>query len=90
MIVDVSTVEITRILYVNDRQSVIDFGQAFGKDYPHIQIIAPPVEGRAFSKFTLLQLQYLFWNTFHEKPVYDYAVLLKNCIDKTLALKINA
>ena len=89
MIVDVTTVEKTRVLYVNDRQSVIDYGQAFGKDYPFIQIIAPPVEGRSFSKFGLLQLQYLFWNTYHEKPSYDYATLLKNCIDKTLALKIN-
>lgn len=89
MIVDVATVEATRILYVGDRQSSIDYGCSLGNSFA-LNIIAPPVEGRAFSRFALLQLQYLFWNTFHEKPSYDYSELLQNCMKRTLALKINA
>ena len=50
------------------------------------KIIAPPLEGRGFSKLPLLQLQYYLWNSFQQTPPEDYKELVKLCVDQTAAL----
>lgn len=75
MIIDITTVEGTRILGVESMAKAV----AWGKIYRHGQhdVIVPPVEGRGFAKLELLQLQYLFWNTFNEAPSDDYSAMVQ-------------
>lgn len=89
MVIDITSVKTTRIMHVNTNEKVTQFGRDFNSDYPDIKIIAPPIAGRSFSKFEILQLQYLFWNTFHAVPEEDYGKLVNNCLEKALNLKIN-
>lgn len=43
-------------------------------------VIAPPIEGRGFSKLTLEQMQYLYWNTFGRAPL-EFKDMIPELID---------
>lgn len=78
MLIDVTTVENTRVLRVGDMERVQLHGRLYmaqGK-----KVIAPPVEGRGFSKLDKLPLQYLYWNTVGEAPPEDYGQLVSKCL----------
>ena len=80
MLIDLTTVELTKVVLVADLHRV----QAWGKIYKAEgkNLIAPPVEGRGFSKLDKLPLQYLYWNTCGETPPEEYADLIRNCMAK--------
>jgi hypothetical protein len=87
MVIDVTTVEETKIRFVAERETAILLGKIYALEHPGRKVIAPPVEGRGFSKVdTTLQLQYLFWNTFGLKPNDDYATLRGDCLTEALKL----
>lgn len=80
MLIDVTAVETTAVLAVATIQRVQLLGrihQANGR-----RVIAPPAEGRGFSKLEKLSLQYLYWNVCKEAPPEDYSTLLRNCLAK--------
>ena len=79
MLIDITTVESTSLLAVAPS---IQAATLMGRLYA-IQgktVIAPPVEGRGFSKLELLPLQYLFWNVCQEEPPADYQELIRLCL----------
>jgi hypothetical protein len=79
MLIDVTTVEGTAVIALGTMRRIQLLGrlkQAEGK-----KVIAPPVEGRGFSKLDRLPLQYLYWNTVKTTPPEDYALLVKNCLE---------
>jgi outer membrane murein-binding lipoprotein Lpp len=81
MVIDITTIEQTVIRFVAPRDAAIALGQIYMAEHPGRRCIAPPLEGRGFSKVdSQLQLQYLFWNTFAQKPSEDYATLVKDCL----------
>lgn len=87
MLIDRSTVESTQILRVGSLNQTALRGRllkAAGAD-----VTAPPLEGRGFSNFPLLQLQYLFYNTFKLTPPADYAELLQGCLNHADALPLD-
>jgi hypothetical protein len=76
MILDVTT-EVTKLLYVTDHRRAIYRGyllKAEGK-----KAIAPPLEGRSFSKLDKLQLQYLYYQLKATTPPEDYDLLVAEC-----------
>jgi hypothetical protein len=78
MLIDVTTVENTRVLRVGDLERIQLHGRLYvaqGK-----KVIAPPVMGRGFSKLDKLPLQYLYWNTVGAEPPEDYGQLVQNCL----------
>lgn len=78
MLIDVTTVENTRVLRVADLERVQLHGRLYvaqGK-----KVIAPPLSGRGFSKLDKLPLQYLYWNTCGKEPPEDYGQLVKDCL----------
>jgi hypothetical protein len=78
MLIDITTVENTRVLRIGDMERIQLHGRLYtaqGK-----KVIAPPLEGRGFSKLDKLQLQYLYWNTVQEAPPEEYGVLVKRCM----------
>jgi hypothetical protein len=78
MLIDVTSVENTRILRVGDLERIQLHGRLYmaqGK-----KVIAPPVAGRGFSKLEKLPLQYLYWNTVGKEPPEDYGQLIKDCL----------
>jgi hypothetical protein len=44
------------------------------------KVIAPPVEGRGFSKLEKLNLQYLYWDLTQEIPPDEYRDLIQNAL----------
>lgn len=89
MVIDVTALNTTQIVFIGSNNASIEFVNTNKKLYKACKLIAPPIAGRSFSKFEKLNLQYLFWNTFNETPLEDYAELVKKCIEKTLVLKIS-
>jgi hypothetical protein len=79
MLIDVTTVEETKVLLVTDSSALAaEHGKiaiANGR-----KVIAPPVEGRGFSKLDKLQLQYLYWNICSKAPPEDYATVIRDCL----------
>jgi hypothetical protein len=78
MLIDITTVEGTRVLRVGDMERMQLHGRLYvaqGK-----KVIAPPVEGRGFSKLDKLALQYLYWNTCGKTPPEDYGQLIQDCL----------
>lgn len=88
MLIDTTVLDSTRIVSVAELRQSICMGkllEAQGR-----KVIAPVLEGRGFAKLERLQLQYLYWNTFGERPNDDYGVLLKECLEKAKALEVDA
>ena len=78
MLIDVTTVEATKILQVCPHHSAQLWGkiyQAQGK-----KVLAPPLLRRGFSVLERLPLQYLVWNTTNEKPSDDYGDNIARCL----------
>lgn len=89
MVVDVTDIETTKIRFVTNNERAVLLGQIYINEHPGRKCIAPIVEARSFSKLDKLALQYLFWNTFAEKPNEDYAQLLQDCLTHTLKLEVD-
>ena len=74
MLIDVTTVEATRVLLVATLRQVQLHGrlaQAQGK-----KVIAPPLEGRGLAKLEKLPLQYLYWSVCQKTPPEEYSELV--------------
>jgi hypothetical protein len=89
MVIDVTNVETTKIRFVSNNKRAVLLGQTYVNEHPGRKVIAPPLHGRSFSKLDKLQLQYLFWNTFGEKPNEDYGILLKESLEKASKLPVD-
>ncbi len=78
MLINVTTPETTSILAVAELQAI----QLLGKIHQAngLKVIAPPVEGRGFTKLEKLPLQYLYWNVCKEAPPEDYGELVGRCL----------
>ena len=78
MLIDVTTVEGTKVLRVGDLERI----QLHGRSYvgQGRKVIAPPLMGRGFSKLSKDQLQYLYWNTCAAVPPEDYGQLVQDCL----------
>lgn len=87
VLIDVTSLAQTKILTVAPLKEIECLGkieQATGK-----QVIAPPLEGRGFSKMDAEQLQYLFWNTTQAPPPEDYAELVKQMLEVAEKCPVN-
>ncbi len=87
LLLDVTTEE-TKLLLIATLHAVQLHGRiamANGR-----KVLAPPLEGRSFSKLEKLPLQFLYWNTFREAPSEDYAKLLKDCVARFELLPVDA
>ena len=87
MLIDITILEETKVILVAPLKSVELLGkiqQAQGKI-----VIAPPLEGRGFSKLEKSQLQYLYWNTCNQTPPEDYGVLVAACLEVLLKLPLD-
>lgn len=87
MLIDVTKLEETKILLVAPLKEVQAHGrlaQATGRE-----VIAPPVEGRGFSKLEKGPLQYLFWNTFGLTPPEEYTELVKAALTAAEAIPVD-
>ena len=78
MLIDITTVEGTYLRLIGSGLQVELMGQLLKAQ--GVKVIAPPLEGRGFSKFDLLQLQYLYWNSCGKPPVSDYGNLVIACL----------
>lgn len=78
MVLDTTTTEGVKFLAVE----ILHKASAWGQIYKHqgLTVIAPPLEGRGFAKLDLLQLQYLYWNTFQQTPPADMALLVPHLL----------
>lgn len=76
MILNITTVEGTCVVAVRENATEAGLLGRIKKAEGY-EMIAPPLEGRGFSKLDKLQLQYLFWNTTKQTPPEDYAELIK-------------
>lgn len=88
MLIDVTTVEGTRVMTVAHLRTVQLLGQlaqAEGR-----KVIAPPVEGRGLAKIERFPLQYLFWNLTQRTPPDDYGELCKQTLVAIDALPLDA
>lgn len=81
MLLDVTKIEDTKCLLVADMQRVQLLGKLKAAEgIEGRKLLAPPLEGRGFSKLEKLQLQYLYWNTTGKTPTEDYQQLVQECI----------
>lgn len=87
MLIDVTTVEGTRVLKVAGLRAVSLLGKIYQAQ--GLQVIAPPMEGRSFAKLDKLPLQYLYWSVCQETPPEDYAELVKRCLAKLKTLPVD-
>lgn len=87
MIIDVTTPVAVRVLKVAEMANCQLWGQIYQAEGK--KVIAPPVEGRGFSKLDLNQLQYLFWNANQTPPPADYPALVKGCLDAVDAMEVD-
>ncbi len=74
LLIDVTTIESSKILLKADVREVQLWGQIHKAK--GLKVDAPPALGTSFSKYDLLQLQYIYWNTFEARPSDDYATLV--------------
>lgn len=89
MVIDTTKAEHTVIRAVAQINHATLIGQTYMLEHPGRTCIAPSLDGRGFAKLDKLALQYLFWNTFQEKPNEDYGQLLKDCLTKALKLPVD-
>lgn len=89
MVIDTTTVEQTIIRFVADNKRAALLGQTYMLEHPGRKCVAPMVESKSFSKLDKLALQYLFWNTFKEKPSEEYGTLLLETLKRTLKMEPN-
>jgi hypothetical protein len=78
MLIDITTPEGTKILKVADLKCITMWGHIFKQQGR--KVIAPPVEGRGFSKLEKLNLQYLYWDLTQEIPPDEYRDLIQNAL----------
>ena len=79
MLIDVTTVEETKILLISDIRRIVLHG--YLQKYHGRVVIGPPAGGSGFSKLSKEQLQYLYWNHTGNPPLEDYAALLQACLE---------
>lgn len=87
MLIDVTAVETTAVLAIATNPRIVLLGkiqQAQGR-----KVIAPPLEGRSFSKLEKLPLQYLYWSICKETPPDDYSELLRQCLTKLDSIPVD-
>ncbi len=87
MLIDITTVEGTYLRLIGSGLQVELMGQLLKAQ--GLKVIAPPLEGRGFSKFDLLQLQYLYWNSCGKPPVSDYGNLVIACLTAFEAIPVS-
>lgn len=88
MLIDVTTVEGTALLTIaSDMRNAALLGKLYTAR--GLTIIAPPLEGRGFSKLDKLPLQYLYWNICQVAPPEDYQELLQSCLEKLNAMPVD-
>ncbi len=67
MLIDITTMETTKLLLVGTLRQVQLHGQILKADGRNV--IAPPLEGRGLSRLKMEELQYMLWNTWGLSPV---------------------
>lgn len=85
MVINVTTLEATMVLTVADSVRAALWGRIYkanGSD-----VIGPPLEGRGFSKLTLEQLQYLYWNLTQQPPSSDFGELVRQLVEVVKTIK---
>jgi len=85
MVINVTTLEATMVLTVADSVRAALWGRIYkakGSD-----VIGPPLEGRGFSKLTLEQLQYLYWNLTQQPPSGEFAELVQKLVEVVKTIK---
>lgn len=87
MLIDVTTVEGTCLRMIGSGLQVELMGKLLKAQ--GVKVIAPPLEGRGFTKFDLLQLQYLYWNSCNKPPVSDYGNLVIACLTAFEAIPVS-
>lgn len=87
MLIDVTTVEGTYLRLIGSGLQVELMGQLLKAQ--GAKVIAPPLEGRGFAKFDLLQLQYLYWNSCNKPPTSDYGELVIACMTAFEAMPVS-
>ena len=87
MVIDVTDLPNTRILYVATLQAAAALGRIRKAD--NREVIAPPIEGRSFAKLSQEQLQYLFWNTTQTAPSDNYETLCRDMLAAAEALPVD-
>lgn len=74
LVIDVTTVEETKLLNVAPVRSAELYGRIYKAQGRNV--IAPPLEGKGLSRLDQMQLSYLLWNTWQLTPPNDYGELL--------------
>lgn len=87
MLIDITTVEGTYLRLIGSGPQVQLLGQLLKPQ--GVNVIAPPLEGRGFAKFDLLQLQYLYWNSCGKPPASDYGELVAACVAAFEAIPVS-
>jgi hypothetical protein len=90
MVLDVTRNEDTKLRFIAPIKEATLLGQIYALEHPDRKVIAPPMEGRSFAKLDLLQLQWLFWNTFNEKPFDDYQTLVRELLARFQKMEPNS
>lgn len=85
MVINVTTLEGTMVLNVADLPRSVLWGRIYKAKGN--QVIAPPIEGRGFSKLTLEQLQYLYWNLTQQPPSGDFGELVRLLVEVVKTIK---
>ena len=85
MLIDVTSPETTKILKIANLKCVVLWGHIYKQQGR--KVIAPPVEGRGFSKLEKLNLQYLYWDLTQSNPPEDYAELIQNALKAVQAIE---
>lgn len=80
--------ESAKIMFVAEREKSVKLGRLYMLMHPGSKVTARIIEGRSFSKYEQLFLQYLFWNTFQSRPVEDYSELIKNIVSESKKLAV--
>lgn len=87
MLIRTTNKETATILDVGDSDVITLLGQLYKAEHPGQTVIAPPLEGRGFSKLDKDLLQYMFWNTFQLTPPEDYAELINQALTNAQKIK---
>lgn len=77
MLIDVTTIGATCFVAIAGTKETPLIAKIMKATQPGKQLIAPPLEGRGFSKISLEQLQYLYWNSTQQAPQGDFGVLVQ-------------
>lgn len=78
--INITSNEHAKVLFVTDNERAALLGRLYMLQHPGQKVVAPPLEGRSFSKFEKELNQYLFWNSFQQTPPEDYSLLLKSLV----------